>query len=498
MRRVTQQVVVVLALLSIAASGACTWSPSGTGVGNPGNGGGGGSSTSGNGGATGSGGVMMPPKMCTGLQCQQSTCKALNGCMVPACPGGGRTTVSGTISDPAGKVPLYNITVYVPNAPLADIKDGPSCDPCDPKTGTSLLSGDPIVVTKTDVKGQFTLGMGIDDVPAGTNIPLVIQVGKWRRQITLDTVTACQDNPISGDNARLPRNKNEGHIPRMALTTGMADALECLLRKVGIADSEFTTETGDGRVNLYAGGGGSMKYTAALGGGATFTGAQTFWDSASNMNMYDIVLLSCEGQQGSFNDPNGNPTFTKSMMARQNLLDFANMGGRVFASHWHVYWFERGPAPFPTIATFNHGNMLPNPFTATIDTSFPTGAALSMWMVNVMGSPAPGGTVVLNQMANMTTVAAATGGTTSQRWLYGANGRQNTVQFLSATTPIPGGSCGRVVMSDLHVSAGGGMMSDMPAVDFPSGCVTTDLSPQEKVLEFMLFDIANCIEPVVQ
>ena len=334
------------ALLAIVVIvGGCSFS--GQRDGNSGNGGGGGSTghggISGSTGNGGSGGAIGP---CTNLQCKQSTC-TMGNCTVHACSGGARTTVSGTVFDPAGKVPLYNVTVYVPNKALDPIADGPSCDPCDPTTGTSLLSGDPITIAKTDVTGHFQLGLGGGgDVPAGANIPLVIQVGKWQRQITIPNVAACTDTALTDTTmTRLPRNQSEGHIPKMALTTGQLDALECLLRKVGIADSEFTPETGNGRVNFYAGGGGTSSYATTLNGGAAFTPVHPWWDSLSNLAKYDIVLHSCEGNFGSFDPTQGTqPMSAKSQAARQALQDFADMGGRVFASHWHVYWFE-GPWP---------------------------------------------------------------------------------------------------------------------------------------------------------
>lgn len=77
-----------------------------------------------------------------------------------------------------------------------------------------------------------------------------------------------------------------------------------------------------------------------------------------------------------------------------------------------------------------------------------------------------------------------------------ANG-QPAVQYLSFTTPLeqpPDDRCGRVVYSDIHVASGDRSNGSLA---YPSGGCTSNvaqLSPQEKVLAFMIFDIGSCIE----
>ncbi len=87
-------------------------------------------------------------------------------------------------------------------------------------------------------------------------------------------------------------------MPKIALTTGGSDALECFLREIGIADSEFTTDAGTGRINLYVGGdasgngAGANQFTAALGG-TNFPNATTLWsspDQAAHLRHPDPLL----------------------------------------------------------------------------------------------------------------------------------------------------------------------------------------------------------------
>ena len=433
---------------------------------------------------------------CTGIQCNIETCT-----------GTAKTTVTGTIYDPAGVTPLYNAVAYVANAALDPIPTGASCDRC-----SVTLSGKPIAAALSDVNGKFTL----DNVPTGTNIPLVIQVGKWRRQVTIPRVNGCVDNQLTDTNlTRLPRNKAEGNIPKIGVTTGKSDAFECLLRKIGVADAEYTLDSGNGRINLFAGGDpavpvdpdangpGAIQFNAALGGGK-FPAATTLWSSTSKMKGYDLLIFSCEGGQfGEVKTP-----------YLANVKAYADAGGRLFADHLHYYFFRKGPAPWPSTAAYiDPGTLPPSPYTATINTSFPKGAALADWMV------ARGASTTRGQMQIYEAQHAATGvmGAT-QSWISFEKNPNDlkekdpalqmrpAVQYLTFNTPVESAAdaqCGRAVFTSIHLNAAlpaAGDKTDISSPDmaFPDGCRGKTLSAQEKALEFLFFDLSACVQPDTQ
>ena len=91
----------------------------------------------------------------------------------------------------------------------------------------------------------------------------------------------------------------------------------------------------------------------------------------------------------------------------------------------------------------------------------------------------------------------------SQQWLFtnigSCSGNPPAVEHMTFNTPLnppnqaDGGAglqCGRVVFSDFHVSASA--LTD--AGVFPASCKVAQLTPQEKALVFMLFDVSSCIQ----
>lgn len=428
----------------------------------------------------------------------------------PTCSGGSPTTLTGTVYIPAGTLPLYNARVYIADSPAPDdplappnlppIVHGATCDTCD-----KLAYSDSTLSTVTDINGNFTLS-GVPLPPDGKAMYLVIRAGKWRRAVRIENsnsthleatkISHCENKQLAPELTRLPRNKREGDIPKIAVSIGNSDALECFLRgpKVGLDDSEFTTDTGDGSVNLYAGATGATHFNATLGG-ATFPAAQrvpasSWWDSASNWNKYDIVMLSCEGNQFIDDTKEGN---YKSTNARNNLQSYINQGGRVFASHWHNGWIEGGPMPLSTVATFAN-KQATSMINTDIVTRFQKGAYLKQWLANA--NALTNGQLPINGAKRTVDTVRDD---VIQPWVtYTLAPNPPEVQYFSFLAPIgasPQSQCGKMVFTDLHVSSG--LDQSQTGSAFPDGCTTTTLSPQEKALIFLLFDLTNCVDPSV-
>ena len=84
--------------------------------------------------------------------------------------------------------------------------------------------------------------------------------------------------------------------------------------------------------------------------------------------------------------------------------------------------------------------------------------------------------------------------TKAERWVYWDAGSAEYPQDFQFTTPNEAPAdqrCGKVVFSDMHVGG-----TNLPSGTFPSGCDTGPLTPQEKALAFMFFDIASCVQVV--
>jgi hypothetical protein len=491
---------------------------------------------------------------CTGL-CTQQT----------ACPNGGTTSISGTVTTPNGVLPIYGALVYVPNGAVQPFTTGVSCEQCG-----AAASGNPLVSTTTGPDGKFLL----PNVPVSSNavgkvmdIPVVIQLGRWRKQFTIQT-TACGNTIAPAAATALPKNKSQGDIPLTAISTGRVDALECVFKKIGIDVAEFTDPSGDGRIRFYKDNGAVISAQAgacsvsgesctnygnacgdtcsingasctnpgqSCGGrcenspdracnniGSNCTGgngnrgkclaagtcsnrgtcnqtagtppASTLYNSPTELAKYDMTLFECVGGQQD-----------KSTAQQKNVRDYANQGGRVYATHYSYVWlYNNGAAPWNATASWNVEQDRWASVTANLDTSFAKGQAFAQWL-NIVGglltplpnsappwvNPAP--QITIDEARHDVDMPVASG---AQRWLYtSANAPKESLQHYTFNTDLTkpaAQQCGRVLFSDFHVTTNSTTTDKV----FPTYCDNNPLTAQEKVLAFMLFDLASCVSSV--
>jgi sugar lactone lactonase YvrE len=422
------------------------------------------------------------------------------GCQQISCPNGGTTSISGKVYAPNGTDPLPNILVYIPTATLTPLTDGVSSTNPVVDDSATLVSGSPLVQVITAADGSFTL----TNVPPGANIPLVIQAGRWRREFIISTVGSCQNTALTNvtqggasslagygetSTVRFAQTQGEGDIPKTALVTGRADSLECSLRKVGIADTEFTDYTvnvssggsSPGRVNLFQGTGssgvapGTTTHTEA-----TLVANSSASFSSSLLGSYNVLMLPCQGDSTDYTTLDG----------RGNVITFTGSGGRIFATHRSRYYIAddssiNGAANW--IADSSVGNA-----TATINTSFTDGNTLAQWLQNI------GATTTQGQVA-MTSLFNDQSGVNSptQAWATLTNSDIAEFSFFTPVGASASSQYGRVVFNEYHVDSS----NSGSGVTFPAECTgtmakTAAMSSQEHMLEYSLFELMNFAVPV--
>ena len=383
------------------------------------------------------------------------------------------TTISGTVYDPRtlanGGLPLPGVLVYATTGTVAPLTPGVQC-----LTSTSSSPADPNLVsyTNTAVDGTFTL----TNVPVNATYTVVIQAGKWRRQYT-ETVAAA---PLAGIELDMPSSHTQGDIPLIAIATGSVDALECVLRDMGIAVTEFTDDNGTsgGRIHLYKG-----TYSSGAEINASTPSESVLMNSAATMNGYDVLMFPCQGSASDQATPAG----------AANLLSYANAGGRVFATHYSYAWLDPNSpydSQFPPVADWTPDNDLPDGL-ATINTGFDDGATLAQWLLNARASTTYGLVPLSTVRNDISAIIPPT-----QSWAT-LNSTNDPIMQMTFNTPVgapAANQCGRVLYNEYHVYNS----SQLPGDVFPNECgVSGNMTAQEEMLEYALFDLSSFVTPVV-
>lgn len=391
------------------------------------------------------------------------------------CPGGTMTTISGTVTAPNGIDPVPGAIVYVPR----EITEFPSevrCEVCDQLTDISIVS------TTTDVDGTFTLGpipTAENPIPGGT-VQLVAQKGRFRKLADVTVNNWCAPNATGDATFRLPsRNDGFNNIPKIAVATGDYDVMECVLLNIGLEPGSF---------DLYN----AMSFGSTPQAIGNF---DSLLNDINKMRQYNIIFVNCTGD--TYEDMLANEQI------RNNIRDYVQTGGRLYVTDWSYDYIEQ-IGEFSPIIDFGPGASGPTPEPANeaaigdgdITTEALVGDdGLRRWLEAVEAKTGESiidanGRVHIEHFLVSWVMQFMVATTDNVKvWLTGQVSGGGLSGELPLTTTFDYEACGRVLYSSYHTAG-----RDFFAPDsFPTYCSTGPLSPQERVLEYLIFHVADCI-----
>jgi hypothetical protein len=381
------------------------------------------------------------------------------------CPGIG-TELTGTVLSPNGQDPIFGAVVYVTPSEPAPISPGVACDSCQ-------IPPDAFGFATTGADGAFTIPHAYDQ---GGSFNLVIQKGRFRRIVRLNS-SSCMPQMLTSAQTTLPgASGTDVSFPKILVATNVNDDIGTVLTRIGI--TEFDTMDGCR----------SASSSAAI---AACPLGQLLADP-TRIAAYNIILLPC-GSLGDFHTWQYLPPSVTS-----TLQGFLQAGGRLYASDLSYGVIQR---PFPDAMTFAGGTTLsqngydpadmgiggartsPRSYEGIIDDP-----DLLAWM-HGRGALLPNNHVQLTEFLNPWG-AVDTAGPTATTWVHASVPWRDPTGTVIPDADHPltleaqyrgmdGMGCGRVVFTSYHTTS-----------------VTTGaLTPQERVLEWLLFELGGCATP---
>ncbi len=364
---------------------------------------------------------------------------------------GAATSVTGTVYAPNGTDPLPNIFVYAA-AQVNPFPPGNYCNQCNKPLDAWYAH------TQTAADGSFTLDLSA--VPSGADIDFVVNVGRFRKTTKLPV--KCGPNAAPASATTLPGRSADGDLPKIAVSTGNSDHLDQILDALGITEYDCY----EGRASTSSAP--TCNPVDTVANLLSKTSSRTIDD-------YHLLFVSCA--------PNAYKTFGSPAIA-SNTNAFVTAGGRLFATDMSYDYVAQA---FPQAITWAGPGGSPQPvdganvgvggtYTGNIDD-----AQLAAWL-NKLGATS-GNSVPLQGFLNPWSVQASLP-STSTLIVDGTVSYGGASGDVPLTSEFDVSSCGRVIYSSYH-TAGGTVM--------PSS-----LLPQERILEYLMFEVATCVMPTPQ
>lgn len=394
--------------------------------------------------------------------------------------GGCDTQLVGTVYAPNGVDPVPNATVYVPSGAVTPFPDQLTCDLCGTVAGARASA-----TTRAD--GGFTL----TGVPAG-EVTVVAELGRFRR-VSKATVTACQKNVVPADapshGLKLPgkdaERAPEDRVPKIAVATGDYDQIECVLKRMGVEQFDLYNDRDPGKLP------------------ATIGELDALLSDATRLNKYNLLIVNCTKAQFE-------PIMAKAQV-KANLEAFVGAGGRLYATDWAYDVINQVPQFAPFLCFVPGGVDGPKPPTtcsglpgtpeeAHSTTPYDTAALVKdptmlQWLQifpnTVLDAQVP-------VLYNFVVVNKTGTGTTT--WLEGTAQDKNALPQLSKgirplTVTFDYKMCGRVHYSTYNTEPSA-VVDDTAQARYPNCGARLTFNAQERLLEYLMFTIAQCVGPV--